>query len=587
MTLPGGSASTRSLPPRPIPEWTLRDAPEPDVVDHLQEELGLPPRFCELLAVRGLTDSDEARQHLRPLPDRLHDACRLRDAEALATRLAQAVKTGDVVLVHGDYDVDGITATALVVGWIRALGGKAVPFIPHRLRDGYDLGSAGLEAAVAAGARVLFTADCGTTATDAVARARAAGLEVLVTDHHTPGPTLPDAACVVNPQRPDCSYPEPRLCGAAVAWKVCQLLADQVGASRRELEAQLDLVALATIADLVPLEGENRVLAHLGLRVMAAAPRPGLAALMDVADVDPEGLDAGAVGFRLAPRLNAAGRLGEADAALDLLLTRDPRRAHRLARHLDELNQRRQEEDERILQEAEAQLARDFDPQRDHGVVLAEEGWHPGVVGIAASRIVERIHRPAVLVALDGDQGRGSARSVAGVDLYRAVSRAGEHLERYGGHRQAAGMDLRRESVEPFRQAFNEAVRQETGGDPPKPKLRADLELPLKEAEGELFRLLRYLGPFGIANPRPVFVARGVRPAGPARAVGRGHLKVELTDGEVRLDAIGFDLAQRIPPERINGGSLDVAFQLAENRYRGECRLQARLLDLRPAGHAG
>jgi len=535
-----------------------------------------------------MAEPEAVRAFLRPRLEHLHPAAALPDADVAADRILRAIDDGETILVHGDYDVDGVCAAALLTRWLRRLGGRVVPFVPHRTEHGYDLGPAGVAAAVAARARLLLTCDSGIVAHAAVDQARAQGIDVIVTDHHVPGPTLPAAVAVVNPLRHDSTYPESTLCGTGVAYKLAELLAERRGVDRAELHPLLALVALATVADLVPLEGENRVLVRFGLRFLAHTKDPGLRALMEVAGVQGE-VDAGQVGFVLGPRINAIGRMGAADTALRLLLAEDRTEALSLARELDEANRVRQDEDRRTLDEALEQLARSFDPTRDFGVVLAGEGWHPGVIGIVASRVVERIHRPVVVIALDGDRGRGSARSIPGVHLHEALQGCAGHLERFGGHRQAAGMDVAASGIDAFREAFNGQVRDQLSGSPPVPRLGCGTFLALEQADDDLHRLLEYMAPFGIGNPRPVFQVRGVEIAGVPREVGDGHLKLTLREGAGQLDAIGFGLARRRPPEGLRGARVDAVFQLRMHEYRGRSSLQARLLDLRPAasGTAG
>ncbi len=576
-----------TLPPPPDPVWELGDPPAPDAVGFLSEQLSLPPALTSVLVARGMTDMDRVKAFLRPRLEHLHPPAGLPDATPAVNRILQALERKETIFVHGDYDVDGVCATALLTRWLRHLGGTVVPFVPHRTEHGYDLSEAGVAAAEAAGASLLITCDSGIAAHDAVAAARDRGMDVVVTDHHTPGPVLPAALAVVNPVRSDSTYPEAVLCGAGVTYKLAQLLAERRGIDPAELHPLLALVALATVADLVPLEGENRILVRFGLRYLAHTRMPGLRALLEIAGLRGE-VDAGQVGFVLGPRINAIGRMGAADTALRLLLTEDRTEALALARELDEANRARQEEDRRTLAEALDMLAQEYDPSRDYGVVLAGEGWHPGVIGIVASRIVERIHRPVVLVALSGGRGRGSARSVPGVHLYEALQGCASFLDRFGGHRQAAGMDVAAERIDAFRSAFNAQVRDQLQGRFPVPRLAAGTPLSIAEADGGLHRLLEYMAPFGMGNPRPVFWARGVELAGRPREVGDGHLKLRLRDAGRELEAIGFGLARRRPPEALASGRVDALFQLRTHEYRGQVSLQARLLDLRPSsGDAG
>ena len=569
------------LPPL-RPRWVLRAPPESEVVASLSEALSLPEPLCALLAVRGFGDPERTKSFLRPLIAGLHDPTQLTDAVRACARIADAIDRGETVLVHGDYDVDGISGTALLAGWIRKLGGRAETFVPHRLRDGYDLGASGVRRAAEVGARVLVTVDCGIRAHDWVVAATGAGVDVIVTDHHRPSATLPPAYAVVNPNRSDCVYPNKGLSGTGVAFKVCQLLGRQAGLPEDGLWPHLDLVALATVADQVPLEGENRILVRYGLKALGQTVRPGLRALMARAGLRFP-LDGMSVAYGLAPRINAAGRVGETEDALRLLMTADETEAEDLASGLDRLNRERRELDHKTLDQALEQLATTYAPERDRGLVLAGEGWHPGVIGIVASRIVERVFRPVVMVAVDGPKGRGSARTIPGFHLYDAVSECAGHLQRFGGHQQAAGMDIARDQIEAFREAFQAASARRLDGHSLTPVLDADVEIRLDEIPGDFFRYLRYVGPFGQGNPEPVLVSRGVYLAAPPRVVGRGHIKCRVVQDGTSLDVIGFGLGDHVTPDTFGTGPVDVAYTLSENTYRGTTTLQARALDIRPA----
>lgn len=565
--------------------WVPRYAaePAPAVLDALARELRLPAPLCRLLALRGLGDPAAAATHLKPRLEALLDPFQLAGMAAAVARLERAIDGGECILVHGDYDVDGICAATLYTRVLRALGARVETFVPHRLTDGYDLGHAGVRRAVECGAALILTGDCGIVAHEAVDAAAAAGVDVIITDHHTPGATLPAAVAVVNPNRTDCTYPEKGLAGAGVAFKLCQALTRVRGFPEDELLWYLDLVALATIADLAPLTGENRVLAHFGLRVLAQSRNEGLKALLRSAALDPQkGISAGQVSHVLAPRINAVGRLGAAERGVRLLMAESEREAEPLARETDEENRTRQALDRETLHQALAQLEESYDPGRDWGVVLAGEGWHPGVIGIVASRVVERIHRPVVMIALDPatGRGRGSARSIPRFDLYAAVHACAPLLERYGGHHQAAGMDVRADRIAAFRAAFNAHARAVLAPEDLQPELKTDLEIRLPEANAELLRLLRHFGPFGLGNPSPVFCARGVRVLGYPREVGEGHIKLRLQQDGCELGGIGFRLADRLRVLDVTRGPVDIAFQLQENHWNGRVELQARLLDI-------
>ncbi|MEX0907060.1 MAG: single-stranded-DNA-specific exonuclease RecJ, partial [Gemmatimonadota bacterium] len=494
--------------------------------------------------------------------------------------------TGEHIVVHGDYVVDGMCSAALFTRVLRSLGAAVTPFVPHRMTDGYDLSHAGVRRAAEVGAGLILTGDCGMVAHDAVAQAAAAGIDVIVTDHHTPGATLPGAIAVLNPNRADCGYPFKGLAGAGVAFKLCAALVARAGGDRDALRWQLDLVALATIADLAPLTGENRIMTHYGLRVLRETRNPGLRALMCAAGVDTaEPIAAGHVSHTLAPRLNAVGRMGAASRGVDLLLTDDADEAVRLAQEMEEENRTRQGVDRLILQQALAMLEDSFDPDTDYAIVLSSPEWHPGVIGIVASRVVEQVHRPVILIAEDPTtgRGRGSGRSIPAFHLFDGIHACAPLLNRYGGHRQAAGLDIDLERVPDLRRTFNEHARNVLTPDDLIAEVRVDLEIELAEANSALCRLLRHCGPFGLGNPQPVFVARGVHIDAAPREVGGGqHLKLTLAQGTTRLPAIGFRMAERARSMDLLNGRIDVAFQLQEDTWNGRKRLQARLVDLRP-----
>jgi single-stranded-DNA-specific exonuclease len=587
MSSAAAGAARATLTP-PAPRWTARcdAAPAAEAVAALAAELHLPDPLCRLLVQRGHALAASARAHLRPRVESLHDPFLLADMAAAVDRIGVAIDQRERILVHGDYDVDGICSATLYTRVLRRLGADVEAFVPHRLTDGYDLGQAGVRRASESGATLILTGDCGIVAHDAIEAAAAAGIDVIVTDHHTPGATLPGACAVVNPNRADCTYPEKGLAGAGVAFKLCQALARRRGLDEQELLWYLDLVALATIADLAPLGGENRVLAHFGLRVMAQTRNPGLAALVRTAAIDAAaGIGAGQVSHVLAPRLNAVGRLGAAARGVRLLLAEEQAEAAALAQESGEENRARQNLDRSTLERALADLEQWYDPTQHFGIVLAGEDWHPGVIGIVAARVVERIHRPVVMISLDAaaGRGRGSARSIPRFDLYAAIHACAPLLERYGGHHQAAGLELRSERLDAFRAAFNEHARALLGGQDLRPELKLDLELRLRDANAELARLLRHFGPFGIGNPAPVFWSRSVRVLGYPREVGEGHIKLRVMQDGAELPAIGFRLAERLREVDVTRGPIDIAYQVQENHWQGRIELQLKLLDLRPA----
>ena len=571
-----------AAPPR---RWVFPAAPDEARVSRIARELRLPAPLCRLLVQRGFGEPESVRDFLRPHAGHIHPAGTLAGIGDAVERIVRAIHAREVILVHGDYDVDGICATALFVRALRMMGARAEPFVPHRLQDGYDLSDAGIAAARRIGATLILTGDCGIVAHDAVLRARDAGIDVIVTDHHTPGPTLPAAAAVVNPNRVDCGYPDKGLAGVGVAFKVCCAVAEAVGFPCERLNAFLDLVAVATIADLAPLTGENRALVRWGLRVLPHTPNPGLRALLRTTGLLDRGeISAAQVCYVLAPRINAVGRMAEALQGVRLLLTDDPREADAIARALEEDNRNRQTVDAETLRQAMRELEHTFDPDRDRGVVLAVDGWHPGVIGIVASRVVERIHRPTVLIALSGDEdGKGSARSIPGFHLYEAMRACSGHLVRYGGHRMAAGCSIRPDRVDAFRADFDAYAADKLRPEHLNPEVRIDLEVDLHHADDSLARMLRHAGPFGMGNATPVFAARGVGVEGEPRIVGQNHLKLTLAAHGRTMEAIGFGMGDRMAEPWCTAGPLDVAFKLEENHYNGRTSVQAKIVDLRPA----
>ena len=580
MTAPAAPPAGLRPGARPRPRWLSPPTVDEAAVAGLVEALKLPPVICRLLVARGYVAPEEAKRYLRPRLDQLHEPSTMLDLDRAVERLARAIRDGETVMVHGDYDVDGICSTTILVRALRELGGTAIPFIPHRVTDGYDLSMAGVHAAVDAGARVVVTCDCGTSAREPVGALCRAGIDVIVSDHHLPGGALPECLAVLNPKRDGCEYPDKNLAAVGIAFKLALAVTHAVGGNDAPVMAMLDLVALATIADIAPLRGENRIMVRYGLKMLAQTRNVGLRALIRAAGLDGKALNAGRVGFILAPRLNAVGRLGHALRGVELLMAQTESEANAIARELEELNRERQEIDRATLAQAREQVSR-IDLDATYGLVLAGEGWHPGVIGIVASRIVEDTGRPAVLIALDGEgQGKGSGRSIPAFDLHAALGACSEYLVRFGGHRSAAGITIDRARVGDFARAFNEVARARLTADDLVPELRIDIEMPLGEATEELEALLRHFEPFGIGNATPVLVSRGVRIASRPRVLKGDGLKVTFEQDGASIDAIGWGLAW-LAPTLTEGSVVDVAYRLERDDYRGEHTLQARLSDIR------
>lgn len=554
-----------------------------DRVGALAGTLGLPDDVCRILIRRGVDETSAARAFLRPHLADLHPADALPDVEPAVERLEVALRAGETILVHGDYDADGMCAAALLTLGLRELGGRVEPFVPHRTRDGYDLSEAGIARARAAGASLIVTADCGVTAGAAVRVAARHGIDVVVTDHHRPGSELPPAIAIVDPLRSGDSCALRGLAGVGVAFKLLSVLCDRAGVPMPRLNQHLDLVAIGTVADQMPLIGENRILVRAGLKVLERTRKPGLRALLDHAGVPPgEPVSTQHISFRVAPRLNSVGRMADAGTGLRLLLATDVEEAARLASHLERQNADRRRTDASVFEEVRARVRAELEPA-DRIVVVWGDDWHPGVIGIVASRLVESVHRPAIVISFDGDVGRGSGRSVDGFHLFDALLRCEDLLERFGGHRVAAGLTVRRDNVERLAERLRSLARAELAAREPVQELRLDLEVPLERVEPQLLRWLNHLAPFGAGNPRPVLMVRGVDLDRPARVgTDGGHLRLALRRDGRRVKAIGFGLGRRLGEAR-SLERADVAIEIAENRWNGRRELQAHVVDFRPA----
>jgi single-stranded-DNA-specific exonuclease len=543
--------------------WTI-DPYDTAAADALAGELGLSPTTAAVLVRRGYAELDDARRFLAAeLPG--HDPLLLGDMAVAVERIRKAVEEGRRICVHGDYDVDGICATALAVLLLRELGADAVWHLPSRFEEGYGVSSDTLAKLADDGIGLVLTVDCGITAVEEVAEAKALGLEVIVTDHHRPGDELPDCPIVATRPSP---YPFPELCGTGVVFKLGEAL---LGADHAALRKHLDLVALATIADVVPLVDENRALAAAGLRALACTRRPGLQALMRSAGVDPAAVDSGSVGFRLAPRINAAGRLGRPDVALELILTEDAGEAKRLAGTLEELNRDRQSVEDRILRAAIALVeAMPERERRRRGYVLAGEDWHVGVIGIVASRLVERFHRPIVLIAGQEDgEWRGSGRSVSRFDLHGALGACAEHLERFGGHRAAAGLSIDPERVAAFTEAFAAHADAKLSEDDLYSLTVVDAVASAEDLTLDLAQELDRLAPFGLGNPDVTLLVPGTQPVSPATVGDGKHLRFRVRqNGRDAGSAIAFGQGSQLDRLRA-AGLFDVACRLKENHWNG------------------
>ncbi len=553
----------------------------------LADALALPPIVARLLVIRGLGDPEAAARFLEPRLDHLHDPMRLTDLPRAVDRIEAAIARREPIAIHGDYDVDGVTSTVMLRRVLELLGADVSHFLPERMRDGYGLNVPAVERLHADGVTLIVSVDCGIRAGDAARRARELGIDLIITDHHEPDGALPDALAVVNPRRQDCPYPFKDLAGVGVAFKLVQALATRSDRLRPHLAGFVKIAAIGTIADVVPLVGENRVLARIGLDGLSA-PRHtvGLRALLEEAKLLGQRLDSGHVAFRIAPRINAAGRMASPDLAAQLLLLTDEARldeARMLARQLGEENARRQAEERRIVDAARQAIEKDPEIGAHNLLVVAGDGWHRGVIGIVASKLVETYARPAIVLSVDGELAHGSCRSIPAYDMLGGLQHCGELFERFGGHRQAAGLTIRSQRIPELRRHMAAHAADTLSHDDLTPRLRVDAPLGLAEIGPEIMEGLDRLAPFGMGNPSPLFCSGPAEVTADPRVMKERHLSLLLRQGARTFRAVMWRGADRAETIRTNRRALDVAYALERNTYMGDTTVELRLADVRAA----
>lgn len=578
--------------------WNIRSCPR-EQANHLAREAGVHPVLAELFHIRGMRDPGNIRDFLAAKLTQLHDPEELPGVTAAAGRIHEAITEKQKIIIFGDYDVDGISGTSLLLMGLKLLGADVSYYVPDRLREGYGLSIEGVEKLAQRGAEVVITVDCGITATEAANLAHQRGIDLIITDHHHPRDQLPKALAIVHPKLSPHDYPFPELCGSGVAlklaWAVCRQASGAKRVSERMKEFLLQAVALAalgTVADVVPLVDENRVLVRHGLVSLADRPTIGLAALLDVCKLSGKRfLDSEDFGFALAPRLNAAGRFGQAQLAVELLTTQNQQRSKELASYMDELNETRKTLERRIYLAALKQAKEEFDLENDPAFVLAGFGWHQGVIGIVAGRLAEKLHRPVVLVAFDqvGDRaGTGSARSVPDFNLHAALTRCAHLLQAHGGHAAAAGLTLHPSQLAAFRAEFCEVVAEERPEADSTGRLDIDGELPLSAFSMKVMEQLEQMAPFGAGNPRPLWCTSGVTLAEPPRKMGNGdrHLSLQIVQHRARMRAVAFGQGEWAEELSQIDSPLDIAFRPVINTFRGQRSIELHLVDWRPTRRA-
>jgi single-stranded-DNA-specific exonuclease len=565
------------------PVWNTRPHDQA-AASALASALGVSPITARLLAIRGLTDPDQASRFMNPSLDQLYDPFRLAGLECAADRLLQAITNRDRIAIHGDYDVDGITSTVILRRALELLGADVGHFIPERLTDGYGLQPGTIDRLHREGVQLIVSVDCGIRAPEAARRARELGVDLIITDHHEPDSELPDACAVVNPKRHDCTYPDKNLAGVGVALKLVQALCGRAGKSAW-LPAFVKIASIGTLADVVPLVGENRIIAKLGLQMLTKGPhKVGLRALLQAAGLNGKTIDSYHIGFMVAPRINAAGRMSTPDIATRLLLASDEAmadEARALAEQLENENTRRRQEDQDILARAKKIVETDPDVGARSVLVVAGEGWHRGVIGIVASKLVDAFYRPAIVLSIDGDIAHGSCRSITGFDMLGCLESCAPLMKRFGGHKAAAGLQIETARIKEFRQAVNAHADAILGPDDLRPSLWLDGPLAFHDINERVMSEFAALAPFGPGNPRPKFHTSGVTIVDGPRILKERHMKMTVKQNNRILRAIQWNAAEREPHLAAKKDGVEIAYTVEDNEYQGTKYVELRLEDFR------
>lgn len=558
--------------------WKILQAAD-DRIESLHDALKINRILCRILVQRDIDDYDKARKYFRPQLEDLHDPWLMKDMDKAVNRILEAFARQERVLVFGDYDVDGTTSVAAMYRFLTGIYDNVDFYIPHRYREGYGVSKAGIDYAKESGSTLIVALDCGIKSVELISYAATLGIDFIVCDHHLPGKDLPPAVAILNPKQADCEYPYKELCGCGVGFKLMSALAEQTGLPQSSYFEYLDLVATAIAADIVPITGENRILAYYGLRKVNEDPCPGIRALMQLAGVQ-KTMQISNLVFVIAPRVNAAGRMDDARKAVQLFIEKDLKQALSFAEMLHSDNLDRREADSSITEEALALISGNEAHKSRKTTVVYQEHWHKGVVGIVASRLIETYYRPTIVLTRSGDYVAGSARSVSGFNLYEAIYACREHLLGYGGHFAAAGMTLLPENVEAFADAFEKEVSQLITEEQLIPEIVIDAELSFTEINTSFYNILCQMEPFGPENMRPVFIARKVMDTGMSKLVKEQHLRFVLRQHNITFTGIGFNMASFLPMLQ-SRQPVDILFTLDENEWNGNRSLQLKMIDLR------
>ncbi|WP_452220138.1 single-stranded-DNA-specific exonuclease RecJ [Lacinutrix salivirga] len=560
--------------------WTLKPKPEPKKIEALQKALQVDRIVATMLLQRGIETYDDAKTFFRPSLKDLHDPYLMKDMDKAVTRIETALSKNENILVFGDYDVDGTTSVALLSSYLKTITENVATYIPDRYDEGYGVSYKGIDFAHDNDFTLIIALDCGVKAIDKVAYATKKGIDFIICDHHRPGKHLPDAVAILDPKREDCDYPYKELCGCGVGFKLIQALALKENKTVEDLTQYLDLVATAIGADIVPITGENRVLAYFGMQVINANPRPGIQAIIN--QVKKEELTITDVVFIVAPRINAAGRMKHGNYAVTLLTEMNYALAEDYAAEIEAFNTDRREADKRITKEALQQLE-DNNEQKGYTTVVYHDTWHKGVIGIVASRLIETYYRPTLVFTKSGDKLAASARSVSGFDVYNALEACSEHIEQFGGHKYAAGLTLKEENYEAFKQAFEDEVTKTIDKSLLKPEIKIDTEIDLHQIDNKFWRIISQFAPFGPGNMTPIFMTDYLKDTGYGKCVGEDdkHLRITVTQtGKEKLVCIGFGLGNKLDIIS-NKKPFKAVYSIDENHWQGNVSLQLKLRDIK------
>ncbi|PAU95224.1 single-stranded-DNA-specific exonuclease RecJ [Aliifodinibius salipaludis] len=562
--------------------WVFTTPENEEAVSDLQDQLGVPQKIARLLVLRGVDTYDKAEAFFRSDLSQLHDPFLMKDMDKATTRLAEAIRNRERILIYGDYDVDGTTSTAILYIFLKEFGVEVDFYIPHRFKEGYGINQEGIQYAIDTNTDLIVSVDCGITAVEETEQAKEQGIDVIICDHHNVGDTIPDAVAVLDPKRNDCNYPFDGLSGAGVGFKLIQGTIKKLGLADRIAFKLLDLVAVSIASDIVPIEDENRILMREGLKLINSEPRIGIKALLDLINLSIGSITTSNIVFSIGPRINAAGRMGDATKAVQLLISDTPAEAKSRAHELESINVARRDKDSETMEEAKAMVDKNYNLDKISSMVLHHPDWHLGVIGIVASRLVDTYGRPAVMLSTVDGKIKGSARSIDGFNIYEAFKECEDLLEQFGGHEYAAGLTIAKENLKEFRQRINDIAAERLSDEDFKPELKIDCELDLSDVNMRFWKLMSQFEPFGPGNLRPIFVSRDVEVVGVPTIVGKGHLKMKVKqNGSGAFDVIGFNMHEYLPVIR-NGddNQLNIAYSLEENEWNGRRTLQIRLRDV-------